>query len=325
MPWTSLFAQQVGRCAIATLSTLWLTLPVQAIPFYSLTDLGDWEQFDAFRLNNNGQIAGSGWEGVSLWQNGTLTPLGDVHTGLSRIDINDQGQIIAGSSLWQQGHWTPLGLPEQQIAVQSLNQQRQIVGSYLANPEYISPPPYSQAFLWDNGFTPLADPHSEGLAINNIGQVAGTAYSSEGQQYGFFWDGQKMQPIGSDVDIFALNDQGQIVGLSLQSGIERAFLWHNGQLYDLGTLGGSISWAYSINNRGQIVGGSTNSEGENRAFLWEDGTLYDLNQYLVNGEDWKLVWSTDINEQGQIVGVAQFKGMLRSVLLTPISENSPHP
>jgi hypothetical protein len=36
---------------------------------------------------------------------------------------------------------------------------------------------------------------------------------------------------------------------------------------DLCTLGGGISYAYSINDRGQIVGYSRDSSGNDRAFL----------------------------------------------------------
>ena len=45
---------------------------------------------------------------------------------------------------------------------------------------------------------------------------------------------------------------------------------------DLGTLGGNLSFAYAISNRGQIVGYSKTASGEDRAFLWEDGTMADL-------------------------------------------------
>ena len=33
-----------------------------------------------------------------------------------------------------------------------------------------------------------------------------------------------------------------------------AFLWQDGAMTDLGTLGGRASWAYAINDRGQVVG-----------------------------------------------------------------------
>jgi probable HAF family extracellular repeat protein len=73
---------------------------------------------------------------------------------------------------------------------------------------------------------------------------------------------------------------------------------------DLGTLGGSISVAYGINNSGQIVGESTifdpATHGDTRhAFFWENGVLNDLGTLTVN-------WSSAaaINNAGQIAGTS---------------------
>src|SRR5262249_8147792 len=54
-----------------------------------------------------------------------------------------------------------------------------------------------------------------------------------------------------DISAVNLNDAGQIVG---NVGGHAALLDNNGNLFDLGTLGGSYSYANAINDLGQVVG-----------------------------------------------------------------------
>jgi probable HAF family extracellular repeat protein len=75
--------------------------------------------------------------------------------------------------------------------------------------------------------------------------------------------------LGSVSRARGINDRGQIVGnSSLATGATHAFLWENGVITDLGTLGGANSQALGINDRGQIVGSSLTATGETHATLW---------------------------------------------------------
>jgi probable HAF family extracellular repeat protein len=67
---------------------------------------------------------------------------------------------------------------------------------------------------------------------------------------------------------------------------------------DLGTLpGGTGSFAFDINNRGQVVGTSDTASGESRAVLWEDGDIANLG--TLGGND-SVAWG--VNNRGQVVG-----------------------
>ena len=69
---------------------------------------------------------------------------------------------------------------------------------------------------------------------------------------------------------------------------------------DLGTLGGSESYASGINERGQVVGDSLTASGDYHAYLWEKGVMTDLG--TLGGEFGNVL---EINERGQIVGLSQ--------------------
>jgi probable HAF family extracellular repeat protein len=80
----------------------------------------------------------------------------------------------------------------------------------------------------------------------------------------------------------------------------RAFLWENGKVTDLGTLGGKESEAHDVNDRGQVVGWSYPKKGAHHAFLWQDGKMRDLG--TLGGEESE---ASDLNDRGQVVGHAE--------------------
>jgi probable HAF family extracellular repeat protein len=90
----------------------------------------------------------------------------------------------------------------------------------------------------------------------------------------------------------ALNDRGQIVVHAAAS--DKAFLWESGRVIGLGTLGGKTTTAWSMNERGRVVGQSQTASGAGRAFLWQNGRMRNLG----GGS----VYAYRINERGQIIG-----------------------
>jgi len=147
----------------------------------------------------------------------------------------------------------------------------------------------------------LGGSHSEALAINSRGQVAGFSTTATGERHAFFWDGGAMRDLGVfaggtfGTPFIALNDAGQVAFTSVvASGERHAVLWDGMTVRDLGTLGGNYSEATAINATGQVVGFSRIAAGgfDVHAVVWDRGVLRDL------GPGRALA----INARGQVTG-----------------------
>jgi probable HAF family extracellular repeat protein len=148
--------------------------------------------------------------------------------------------------------------------------------------------PAVQAVLWKRGelidLGTLGGNESFPNSVNNRGQVVGQAANSMPDPFPFPGFGQQA----------------------------RAFLWENGVMHDLGTLGGPDAFAIDINDRGQILGVSfTNSTPEPTTgiptldgFLWENGKMTDIPDPLGGTQVSPLY----LSDKGQVVGSANLTG-----------------
>src|SRR6266478_4652234 len=123
---------------------------------------------------------------------------------------------------------------------------------------------------------------------------------------------------GSESYAWSVNDLGQVVGFASNTVPDQsagnvfawgatqthAFLWQNGRMQDLGTLGGTFGYPNMINGRGQIAGFSdVAGDLSGHAFLWESGVLKDLGTHGGTVSEARC-----INDARDAAGYATFPG-----------------
>lgn len=288
---------------------------------YSVIDLGTLGgPFGyAFANNNRGDVVGTSVtaEEIShsfIWRNGTMTDLGSlIENGETEArGINNRGQVVGYSSadaggafLWEDDTITNLGtFPGGAISwANDINENGVIVGASDSASGEVHAFMFNRGTMTDLGT--LGGANSDAMAINNKGQIIGSSETATGANHVFLWQKGVMIDIGtldesSDYFPVAINNKGQILGYygDANTGSSHAFIWYKGVMKDLGSLGGDFTLPEDINEKGQIVGGSTTAAGEHHAFLWERGIMTDLGT-LPGGSHSTAI---DINERGQIVG-----------------------
>jgi probable HAF family extracellular repeat protein len=161
--------------------------------------------------------------------------------------------------------------------------------------------------------------------INNRGQVVGFAETPDTDPtcdcpiiHAFLWHKGALKDLGTlggrNSGATGINRAGQVVGFTETSTVDpnsppflesRAFLWEEGLMTDLGTLGGNDSSSNSIGDEEKVVGGAQTGVPDPffgqqfHPFLWEKGLMADLG--TLGGSDG---FAAGINEVGQAVGGA---------------------
>jgi probable HAF family extracellular repeat protein len=207
-------------------------------------------------INEGGQIAGESGlcdtcnQDVFLWENGSMQRIPDFGGPFSfHYALNNRGQVVGQSDLPGGAYAHPflwdknkglrdLGLLPSGLSGSAhwINEAGEIVGlSGIQNDQFF------HAVLWKHGIT-------------DLGTVDGDLCSLAG----------------------GINSHGQIVGGTFDcntAAFLHAFLWENpGPMVDLNTLvapgsGLALTFATSINDRGEIAGQGVTPSGENHAFL----------------------------------------------------------
>ena len=304
---------------------------------YSVTDLG-LDGSAALDINDRGAVLFRRGGVPSIYRDGAVQtlPTGCIQYGNA---INDKGDVAgAGSSrpiLYSRGTCHDLGTLGGSFGnANDVNRERQVTGAAnLAGDAVAHAFLYSDGVMRDLGSFGGA---SKGSAINSEGEVAGTADTSTGSRE-FLYRHHVMKDLGTLGGSYstgnAINDKGHVVGTSRlpcssapckpAEPVEHAFIYADGRMRDLDTLGSWDSVAYGINNSGQVVGFLTNNDEfeDFRAFVYTDGAMHVVNDFLDDsGAGWTLLWANAINDSGQIVAhgaIDRQFGQIHAVLLTP--------
>jgi len=279
-------------------------------------------------LNNRGWAAGaSNIEGdefshAMLWANGEqfdLGTLGGQNSGVFWPVKNNNGVIVGISETAEEN---PLG--------------EVFSCGYFFPTDFETRPsrPVCRGFRWQNGvmtaLETLGGYNSYATGSNNAGYTVGWAENTVHdpscaspqvlQFQAVLWapDGtaQALPPLPGDTNsaATAINDRGQVVGISGQCGIAvggvsaaHAVIWENGVPRRLEDLGGH-TWntPTAINNHGTIVGFSLPADQDGTrnyfAVMWTpEGTITNLGK--PDGDIRSAAFG--INDKGQIVGLSR--------------------
>jgi probable HAF family extracellular repeat protein len=277
--------------------------------------------------------------GITVGSSATSVPTTATNNGFVCGGIDGIVPFVFHAFKWQDGVVSDLGAlpPSDQNCSNavSINARGEIVGA--SETREIDPLlgiKGLRALLWTHDkmvdLGTLGGKFTVPTGINNRAQVVGGATNTIPDPFGFgtqtrafLWQDGIMQDLGTlgGPDSFAefVNERGQVAGFSFTNSTPNPvtglptghpFIWENGRMTDLGSLGGTLAgnggfnMLGGFNNRGELVGLST-LPGDQIVdpFLWNGKKLIDLFTETIGGSP---VSANAVNDAGEIVGAAAF-------------------
>ncbi len=258
--------------------------------------------FTPSALNDRGELAGISLyagditAGSFIWRDGKLRVLptlpngNDFGGGSNALGINDWGLVIGISNDGQ-------GLSPAKL--------------------------FNHAVVWWDGqvfrLPDLGGDNSGANFVNNFGLVVGYANNTTPDPYSFYgtqyhattWLGGRIRDLGTlggtDSEAWTANDKGEVIGISYLNTApvppfnqpqDDAFLWSEGEMKDLGNLGGGFSTPSAINQRGDVT--VISFDGTNQhigSFLWRRG-----NRILLNSLGGPFFQAVTLNNEARMAG-----------------------
>lgn len=326
-------------------SVMGASTPAFAGPLYTITALPTGT--NPTGINSAGQIVGDIWLGGGLrraftWSAGSLLQFdtlgGNDGSGTA---INDAGHATGYASLADGSVHTFVtsgaAIVDAKVFAnatsssgRAINNGGNVAGLYYGADGNV------HAFLRSGGVDldigTLGGNFTSAGGINAAGHVVGFGAlddSSPWLAHAFMYDGV-MHDLGTMAgaslsEATAINDYDQVTGHGWVFGSEHAFLYQTGLMTDLGTLGGRESYAYDINNLGQVVGNSNDvTDFDAFAYLYSGGVMTNLNTLIDPTSGWTLYNATGINDAGQVAAYGcrgdECGGVLLNLTPLPVPE-----
>jgi probable HAF family extracellular repeat protein len=210
----------------------------------------DINEFGAVSAGTMPNVFSGTFQRIGVWRNGTLTDVtlpgfaGPDATGNTDGGfLNNLGQLAGSHRVSYDGAGfaftctgtscatlpAPAGVSAVQYEVDGINDFGQVIGIALDSTHN-----QAVAVRWSGGqavsLGTLGGANSGATAINDLGDIVGSADDAAGQSH--------------------------------------AVLWRNGRIIDLGGLGGAFAQAMGLNNQGQIIGRADTPAHQTRPVMW---------------------------------------------------------